>query len=243
MIALFKKEISVYFASLIGYMIIGLFLLVNSVILWAGSSKFNIMDYGYASMEMFFLVSPLLFLLFIPAMSMRVFAEEYNIGTIEVLITKPISILQIVFAKFFAVLTVIGFFILPTIIYVASIYYLGETIGNLDLASIIGSYIGLILLSSVFISISVFSSSLSSNQIVAFILGIILCVLFYFGFDLLSNLSFLKNLDLVIQKMGISYHYQDMSKGLIRFSDCIYFISVSFLFLKITEQILLNKGR
>jgi len=243
MIALFKKEISSFFTSLIGYMIVFIFLLVNGVLLWLSSSEFNIMDYGYASMEMFFFISPLLFLLFIPSLSMRVFAEEYALGTIETLITKPISIFQIVFAKFCAILSLICFSVLPTIIYVISIFYLGERTGNLDLAGIIGSYIGLFFLSSIFTSICVFASSLSSNQIIAFIIGIIFCVLFYFGFDILSNLTPLNSFDLTIQRVGISYHYQDMSKGLIHFSDCIYFISVTFLFLKITEQILINKAR
>lgn len=241
MIALFKKEISVFFSTLIGYLIIALFLLVNGIILWTSMSSFNILDYGYANMDMFFKVSPLLFLLFIPAISMRVFTEEYNVGTIETLITKPISIFQLVFAKFLAVFCLVCLSIFPTIIYVISVYYLGETIGNLDLASIIGSYIGLCLLSSVFASISVYCSALSSNQIISFVVAILLCALFYFGFDLLSELSVLQKFDLLIQKIGISYHYQDLSKGLLSFSDVFYFISVSFLFLKLNEQLISNR--
>ena len=240
MITLFKKEISVFFGTLIGYFIIAIFLLVNGLMLWTDMSQFNILGNGYSNMHMFFIVSPLLFLLFIPAISMRVFSEEYNIGTIEILITKPISIFQIILAKFFAVLTLVCLSIFPTIIYVISIYYLGETIGNLDLAGIIGSYLGLILLSSVFSSISVFSSALSSNQIISFIISIFLCGLFYFGFDLLSELSFFHSFDLLIQKIGISYHYQNLSKGLLRLTDFVYFLSVSFLFLKITEDVMSN---
>jgi len=204
-------------------------------------SQFNILEYGYANMDMFFIVSPLLFLLFIPAISMRVFSEEYNIGTIEILVTKPISILKIILAKFLAVLTLVCLSIFPTIIYVISIYYLGETIGNLDSASIIGSYLGLILLGSVFSSISVFSSALSSNQIISFIISIILCGLFYFGLDLLSELTLLQNIDLLIQKFGTSYHYNNMSNGLLRLTDLVYFLSVSFLFLKLTEQLILSR--
>ena len=243
MTALFRKEISVFFGTLTGYLIIAIFLLVNGIILWYNSNKFSIIENGYANMDMFFIVSPILFLLFIPAISMRVFAEEYNTGTIEIILTKPISVFKIVFAKYLAILTLVLLSIFPTIIYVVSIYYLGETLGNLDLASISGSYLGLILLSSVFSSISVFSSALSSNQIITFIISICLCALFYFGFDLLSNLSFLNSSELLIEKAGISYHYQNLSKGLLRLTDLIYFLSVSFLFLKLNEQlILIRKG-
>ena len=241
MIALFKKEISVFFGTLIGYFIIAIFLLVNGIILWYSGSQFSIIENGYANMNMFFIVSPVLFLLFIPAISMRVFAEEYNAGTIEILLTKPISVFQIVVAKYLAILVLVCLSILPTIIYVISIYYLGETIGNLDLASIFGSYLGLILLSSVFSSVSVFSSALSSSQIMSFIISILVCGLFYFGFDLLSELSFLHRFDLLIQKVGISYHYQNLSKGLLRLTDFVYFLSVSFLFLKLNEQLILSR--
>ena len=173
---------------------------------------------------------------------MRVFAEEFNTGTIETLITKPITVLNIVFAKYLAVLTLIVISIIPTIIYVISIYFLGETIGNLDLASIVGSYIGLILLSSIFSSISVYASSLSSNQIIAFILAIIICSFFYYGLDLLSQVTFLLPVDLIMQKIGISFHYNMLSKGLIKLSDLVYFISVTLLFVKLTEGVIKSKN-
>ena len=241
MIAIFKKEISVFFSTLIGRLIIGGFLLVNGILLWSDFSKLNILDYGYADMDVFFEISPLLFLLLIPAVSMRVFTEEYANGTMEILVTKPITSFQIVLGKFLSVFSLALCAIIPTLIYVISIYYLGETIGNLDLAGIIGSYLALILLSSVFSSISVFSSALSSNQIISFIISIVLCGLFYFGFDLLSELSFFNSFDLLIQKIGISYHYQNLSKGLLRLTDFVYFLSVSFFFLKLTENIIINR--
>lgn len=240
--ALYKKEISVFFSSMIGYLIIGLFLLINSVILWHDISDINILDNAYANMDSLFSIAPLIFLVFIPAVSMRVFAEEFNTGTIETLITKPITVLNIVFAKYLAVLTLIVISIIPTIIYVISIYFLGETIGNLDLASIVGSYIGLILLSSIFSSISVYASSLSSNQIIAFILAIIICSFFYYGLDLLSQVTFLLPVDLIMQKIGISFHYNMLSKGLIKLSDLVYFISVTLLFVKLTEGVIKSKN-
>ena len=242
MIALYKKEISVFFSSIIGYLIVGLFLLINSLIMWHDISEINILDNAYANMDSLFSIAPLIFLVFIPAVSMRVFAEEFNAGTIETLMTKPITAFNIVFAKYLAVLSLILISIIPTIIYVVSIYFLGEIIGNLDLASIVGSYIGLILLSSIFSAISVYASSLSSNQIVAFILAIIICSFFYFGLDLLSQVPLLLSVDLIIQKIGISFHYNMLSKGLIKLSDFIYFISVSLLFIKFTEGVIKSRN-
>jgi ABC-2 type transport system permease protein len=242
MITLYKKEISIFFSTIIGYLIIGLFLLISSLILWHDISEINILDNAYASMYSLFSIAPLIFLLFIPSVSMRVFSEEFNTGTIETLITKPISSFEIVTAKFFAVLSLVIIAILPTITYVISIYFLGETTGNLDLAAVVGSYIGLILLSSIFSSISVYASSLSSNQIVAFILAIIMSSFFFFGFDILSQLPYLQIVDLILQKIGISYHYNMMSKGLLKVSDLVYFMSVSLLFIKLTEVVIKNKN-
>jgi len=241
MIALFKKEISVFFSTLIGYLIIGIFLLINSILLWSDFSDMNILNYGYADMDIFFTTAPLFFLLFIPAISMRVFTEEYTSGTIETLITKPITSLQIVLAKFLAVFVLVLFAILPTLIYVVSIYYLGESVGNLDLAGIMGSYFGLIFLCALFSAISIYASSLASNQIISFAIAILLSTLFYFGFDVLSELSLFQNLDLFILKIGISFHYEIMSKGLVKLSDIIYFVSFTFLFIKLTELVITER--
>jgi len=241
MIALFRKEISVFFSTLIGYLIIGIFQLINSILLWSDFSDMNILSYGYADMDIFFTSAPLFFLLFIPAISMRVFTEEYTSGTIEILITKSINSLQIVIAKFLAVFVLVIFAILPTLIYVASIYYLGENIGNLDLAGIMGSYLGLIFLCALFSAISIYASSLASNQIISFAFAILLCTLFYFGFDVLSELSFFQNFDLFIQQLGISFHYEMMSKGLVKLSDIIYFVSVTTLFIKLTELVITER--
>jgi len=241
MIALLKKEISVFFSTLIGYLIIGVFLLINSILLWSDFSKMNILEYGYADMDIFFSIAPLLFLLFIPAISMRIFTEEYTSGTMETLITKPITAFNIVLGKFLAIFTLVLFAIIPTLIYVVNIYYLGEIIGNLDLAGIIGSYIGLIFLCSLFSSVSVYASSIVGNQIISFLLAILLNTLFYFGFDLLSEISLLQNIDLIIQQIGVFFHYDSMSKGLIKFSDVVYFTSFTFLFIKLTELVIIDK--
>ncbi len=242
MITLYKKQLSIFFSTIIGPLIIGLFLLINGLILWSNISSLNILDNSYASMDAFFTISPLMFLLFIPAVSMKTFAEEYNAGTIEILITKPITAYQIVLAKFLAILTLVIFSIIPTFFYVITIYFIGENIGNLDLAGILGSYIGLMMLATVFISIGIFTSSISKSQIMAFLLGIITSSIFYFGFDLLSNIETLQSIDIILQKTGISYHYKNMSKGLLMISDFIYFISISFLFLKLSELKISNEN-
>ena len=241
MIALFRKEISVFFSTLIGYLIIGIFLLINSILLWSDFRDMNILSYGYADMDIFFTSAPLFFLLFIPAINMRVFTEEYTSGTIETLITKPITSLQIVLAKFLAVFVLVLFAILPTLIYVVSIYYLGEIVGNLDLAGVMGSYFGLIFLCALFSAISIFSSSIASNQIISFAFAILLSTLFYFGFDVLSELPFLQNFDLIIQQIGISFHYEMMSKGLVKLSDIIYFVLFTILFIKLTELVITER--
>ena len=241
MIALFKKEISVFFSTLIGYLIIGGFLLTNSVLLWTDVGGKNILDSDVANMDIFFGIAPLLFLLFIPAVSMRVFTEEYANGTMETLATKPITSFQIVLGKFLAVFCLVLFAIIATLIYVISIYYIGENIGNLDLAGILGSYCGLILLCALFSSVSIYASSIASNQIISFILAILLNTLFYFGFDVLSEFYFFQNIDLIIQQIGVSFHYEMMSKGLLRFSDIMYFLSFIFLFIKLTELVIIER--
>ena len=235
MINLLKKELRVFFKGFIGYLIIGLFLFVTSIFLWTNLSEFNILEYGYANMHMFFEIAPILFFIFIPAVSMRSFSEEYSTGTIEILITKPISIFEIIFAKFLSVFILAFFSILLTSIFVISIYFLGEDIGNLDLASILGSYIGLLFLTVIFSAIGIYSSSLSSNQVISFIISILISFLFFFGFDMLGEIIFLEDYSFVLKQMGVSYHYDNMSKGLLRFSDIIYFLSICYIFLKFTE--------
>ena len=238
---LIKKEVNMFLSTSIGYIIIGVFLIINSLLLWSDLSKLNILNYGYADMDVFFNISPLIFLFFIPAISMKIFAEEYTTGTYEILKTKPITEFQIVFSKFISVFILVLMSVLPTIIYLISIYLLKENGEDLDLASISGSYLGLFFLSSIFTSISIYASSLSNKQVVSFIIAIFLNYLFYFGFVEFSKLIIFKNIDLIIEQFGIAYHYNMMSKGLIKLSDIVYFISLTILFIKLTEIVL--KGR
>jgi len=243
MIELLRKEINIFFSSLIGYLIIGLFLLISGLFLWVVKSDFNILDFGYANMDPFFMLSPIIFLVFTPAIGMRMLSEEFRTGTIELLLTKPISTIQLVVSKFIAILVLLVITILPTAIYVCSIYYLGETVGNLDIGGVLGAYIGLFFLCGVYAAISVFSSSVTSNQIIAFLLAIILNITIYYGFELLATIEGLQSIDLIIKKMGISYHFEMMSKGVISTDDIVYFLSVIFLFVKLTEFVIINKNR
>ncbi len=241
MTVLYRKEINSFFSGYIGPLIIIIFQLINGLILWSELSYFSITENNYASMDAFFKISPLIFSLFIPAICMRTFSEEYSKGTIEILLTKPIDSYKIVLSKFLANQTLIIISLIPSLLYVATIYYLGEIRGNLDLAGIAGSYIGLFLLTCIFTSFSVFASSLTNNQIVAFIYGIILCLTLYLGFNLLANINYPNFPNLFIRKIGIAYHYDIMSKGLIQISDVVYFISITLLFLDYTRNIIIHK--
>ena len=239
--SLYKKEIAVFFTSTIGPIIIGAFLLINSIILWTEISDVNLLENPYATMETFFAISPIILLIFIPALGMRTFSEEYNYGTIETILTKPITILQIILVKFLSILTLVLISIIPTIIYAYTIFLLGENSSSLDIGGIIGSYLGLILLSCVLISISIFCSSINNNQIIAFLSSIFLSIFIYYGFNFLSEIQMLQQMSYMIKKFGIMFHYNMISKGVIILSDLIYFISVTIFFIKITEHIIFKK--
>lgn len=235
--ALFKKEINSFFSSLIGYIVISVFLIVNAIFLWLVPDS-NLLDYGYADLRLFFENAPYIFLLLIPAITMRSFAEEKNLGTLESIITKPISETKIILAKYLASTVLVIFAILPTITYYITLYKLGNPIGNIDTGAVIGSYIGLILLASVYVSIGIFSSSVTDSQIVALLLSISLCLIVSEGFQLLAGIRFFKSFSLFWTEMGILTHYVSMSRGVIDTRDLIYFISVNVFFLLGTKTML-----
>ena len=180
MLSIFKKEVSSYFNSLIAYIVIGVFLLLTGLMLWMYPNS-NVLDYGYAEMTSFFDFCPYIFLLLIPAVTMRMFSEEFRTGTVELLFTKPVSLWNIILGKYLAALFILVLAILPTIVYFASIYLLGNPKGNIDSASVFGSYFGLILLAAAYAAIGIFTSTLSKNQVVAFILAAIISYFFYDG--------------------------------------------------------------
>jgi len=234
LIAILKKEFHTFFASPIAYLVIGIFLLLNGLFLWVFNDNFNILNAGFADLSSFFYLAPWLFLFLIPAITMKSFADEFNSGTIEILKTKPISDWQIVLGKFSASLVLVLIALIPTFIYVYSINQLANPVGNIDFGSIIGSYLGLLFLATTYTAIGLFTSTLSKNQIVAFILGVFITFLLFYGFDALADL--IQNNTYFIKKMGINEHFKSISRGVVDTRDLIYFISVTFFFLFITKQ-------
>ena len=234
-----KKELSQFFSSLTGYIAIIVFLLVNGLVLFV--FKNNILDYGYASLENFFSFAPWILLFLIAAITMRSFADEYKGGTYEVLLTRPLTSWQIVTGKFFGSLLVAVVALLPTLVYYFTINSLASTTG-IDAGAAAGSYLGLFLITALFTSIGICVSSFTSNSVVAFIISLVACVLFYFGFTAISQLPFFKNgADYYIEMMGIEYHYASISRGVLDTRDLVYFLSLIFFFLLITRQNLQRK--
>ena len=235
MFTLLKKEITGFLSSLIGYIVISVFLLINGLFLWVFPMQFNILDYGYSSLEHLFILSPVVFLFLIPAITMRMFAEEKRSGTIEMLLTKPLTDLQIILAKYFAGVFLVLFALLPTLVYFLSIYYLGSPKGNIDMGGTWGSYIGLLFLGSAFVAIGLFCSSITDNQIVSFIISVFLCGFAYIGFEFIYSLDLFGKFDLFVQTLGINAHYRSMSRGVIDTRDVLYFLSLISLFILLTK--------
>ena len=232
--AIFIKEINTFFSSLIGYIVIGVFLVLMGLLLWV-FPDYSILDNNYANLDTLFGIAPTVFMFLIPAVTMRTFAEEKQSGTIELLVTRPITDWQIVGGKFLACFALVAFALIPTVIYYFSVYRLGAPAGNLDSGGIMGSYIGLLFLAASFVAIGVFASSLTNNQIVAFVLATFLSFFVYLAFDFLSRLPvFFGKTDDIVQAIGIEYHYNSMSRGVVDTRDVIYFLSVIALFLAAT---------
>lgn len=223
---------------MVAYVTIGVFLLVLGLLLWVYPDT-SVLDYGYAALDGLFNTAPYLFMFLIPAITMRSLAEERKEGTFELLLTRPLTDWQIVIGKYLAAVIIVLFALVPTLIYYYSVYILGTPQGNIDTGGVIGSYIGLFLLGSAFAAIGLFASAVSKNQIVAFIIAVFLCFFFYSGFDSLSNILSLQ--DLNIQDLGINEHYQSISRGVLDTRDLAYFIVLTGLFIGLTLFVLLKQ--
>ncbi|KAA3636058.1 MAG: gliding motility-associated ABC transporter permease subunit GldF [Bacteroidetes bacterium] len=235
MYSIFAKEINAFFSSLVGYIVIGVFLIVLGLVMFVFPDT-SILNYNYASLDQLFGIAPQIFMFLIPAVTMRSFAEEQQTGTIELLATRPLRDLDIVLGKFFASVVLIVFALLPTLLYYVTVYQLGSPKGNLDSGAILGSYIGLLFLAMAFIAIGLFASSLTKNQIIAFVLSTFLCFFLYSGFNYISFMpGFVGRIDDVIQMIGIDYHYDSISRGILDTRDLIYFVSVIVLFIFLTK--------
>ncbi len=241
MIQLLRKEISAFLNSLIGYIVIGVFLIINGLFLWVFPMDFNILNFGYANLDGLFMLAPFVFLFLIPAITMRLFADEKKSGTIELLFTRPLTDLQIILAKYFAGLLLVIFSLLPTLVYFYSVYALGYPQGNMDIGASLGSYIGLLFLGASFVAIGLFASSITDNQIISFILALLLTGFFYVGFEFIYSLDLFGKIDLFVKALGMSDHYTSISRGVIDTRDIVYFFSIISFFIMLTKLSLQNR--
>ena len=240
MFQILKKEVNGFLNSLVAYIVISIFLTGIGLLMWVFPET-SVLEYGFADMETLFSLGPYVFMFLIPAITMRMFAEEKKSGTLELLLTQPLTDIQIILGKYFSGLLLVLFALIPTLIYYFSIYQLGAPAGNLDSAGITGSYIGLILLGGVFTAIGILASAVSENQIVAFIIAVFLSFLLFTGFSSLAAIDVWGQFSLVLEQFGILYHYNSMSRGLLDSRNIIYFLSVIIVMLLLTNLILKSR--
>ena len=241
MITLFQKEISSFFSTLTGYVVIIVFLVANSAGMWLIHNNLNVLDSGHANLDFLFGWAPLIFLILVPAITMRAFAEEKRSGTLELLLSQPISEMQIVLAKYLAAVVLIVFALLPTLVFYFSVSRLGSPPGNLDTGGIVGSYIGLFFLAAAYASVGIFTSAITNNQIVSFLLAALVSVFLLKGFDWITLADLFGNLETILIKLGINEHYRSISRGVIDTRDLIYFLSVIWIFLIATKIVLQSR--
>jgi ABC-2 type transport system permease protein len=238
MYSLFVKEIRSFLSSVIGYVVIVVFLAGTGLTMWVFDAGVNVLNLGYANIDALFILGPLVFLFLIPAITMRSFAEERRLGTIELLLTRPLTDLQIVLAKYFAGIILVAISILPTLVYYYSVWRLGSPMGNIDTGGTWGSYMGLMFLGASFVSVGIFASSITDSQILAFLLALVLCLVCYIGFYALSTLDVFGSIETVVQSIGISEHYASIRRGVVDTRDVVYFITFNAFFIMLTKTVL-----
>ncbi len=234
--ALFQKEVASFFNSLTGYIVIIVFLVINGLFIWVFPGNTNLLDSGFANLKPLFDIAPWVFLFLVPAITMRSFSDEIKSGTLDLLLTRPLSNLQIVLGKYFACLMLIVLSLLPTLVYYISVIILGTPVGNIDNGAFWGSFIGLFLLGGIYASIGILTSSLSENTIIAFILSVFISFIMYSGFDYVAWLFPVSNIGNTIMNLGIDAHYQSISRGVIDSSDILYYLSVISVFIVLTRM-------
>lgn len=240
MLAILRKEFIGFLYTPVGYIVLTLFLIGTGLFVWVFPQT-SVLDYGFADLNTFFSLTPYVFLFLIPGITMRSLADEKKAGTMELLLTHPPSEWGILMGKYLAAWLLVGVALLPTLVYVQSVYLLGAPQGNLDLAAVTGSYIGLFLLGGVFTAIGIFASSLTQSQIGAFVGALFLCFFFYEGFSSLAKLEFWNTTGYILEQISVASHYQAMGRGLIDSRDIIYFLSLMVLFLVATKTILSSR--
>ncbi|MGB3018593.1 MAG: ABC transporter permease subunit [Ignavibacteria bacterium] len=223
-LTIFRKELRSYFSSPVAYLVLAVFLIITG---WFFTS--NLFLGGVVTMRNVFDIIPFIFLFFIPAITMRSFAEEKKTGTIELLLTKPITDLDIVIGKFLAALSLTAIALLFTWIYVISLSF----IGKLDFGAVTGAYIGLLLMAGVYISIGIFASSLTHNQVVAFIISFLIV---FALFMLNKVLIFLPSgLASIFEYLSIDYHFGNIARGVLDSRNLIYYFSGILIFILLTK--------
>ena len=230
--AIYLKELVGFFSGITGYLVIGLFLLITGMFVFVFEGDFNVLDYGFADLTPFFLIVPWLFIFLIPAITMRSITTERNLGTLEMLVTRPVGLRKLLLGKYFAALTLMILALIPTLIYLYSVGRLGETVNNLDYGSTLGSYLGLVFIAMAYTAIGIFASTVTSNQIVAFLVAAVLMFAMYFGFEGLSGMGAQSDL---LLSFGLKYHYESMARGVLDTRDIIYFMSVGVFFFALSE--------
>ncbi len=235
--SIFYKEISSFLNSLIAYLVMTVFLITMGLLVWVFPDT-SIFEYGYADLGIFFNMVPFVFMFLIPAITMRAIAEESKSGMLQLLLTKPISEFKLVLGKYLAGLSLVVVTLLPTLIYYFSLRYISNPVGNVDTAGIMGAYLGLLFLASAYTAIGIFASSLSENQIVAFIIALFLSFVLFMGFSAVANVAAFASISTIIAQIGMQYHYNALGKGLIDLRDVVYFLSVTMLFIYATFWIL-----
>lgn len=240
-LTIFRKEVASFFDSLVGYVFLGVFLLGTGLFVWV--FEYNVLETKLAELDTLFYIGPYMFLFMVPAITMRAFSEEFNQGTIEYLVTKPITDWQIILGKYLAAVFLVLISILPTLVYVFSLSRLGNPVGNLDYGATIGAYVGLFLLGSVFAAIGLLTSALSRNQFVAWVLGAFVCFFFFMAFELVASLSGFQAINAFLIKLGMLDHYSSISRGVIDTRDLLYFLSLVALALYATHAVLQIRRR
>jgi ABC-2 type transport system permease protein len=235
MFTLLNKEINGFLNSLIGYIVMIVFLLMTGLFLWVFPLQFNVLDFGFAGLDGLFIIAPFVFLFLIPAITMRSFADEKKSGTLELLMTQPLTDLQVILAKYIAGIILVMIALLPTLVYYVSVYMLGLPPGNLDSGSIWGSYVGLFFLGASFVAVGIFASSVTDNQIISFILAVFISFFLYMGFEFIYSFLVSGKAGLIIQSLGLNAHYSSMSRGVLDTRDLVYFMSVTALFILLTK--------
>jgi ABC-2 type transport system permease protein len=232
--AIFKREITSFLTSTSGYLVMGLFLVLNGLFLWVFKGPYNLFEYGFADLTAFFMLAPWIFLFLIPAIAMKSFSEEKKLGTLELLLIKPMTLTRLVLGKFFGILGLALITILPTLLYVLCISELGTITGNLDMGLVTGSYIGILLLVGTYSAIGIYASTLSENQIVAFLLALLLCFIGYYGFEAISTTIADGSTALMISHLGMKAHFEGIGRGVLDTRDLVYFLSITIFFLFLT---------